>query len=77
MSDDEDLSTELLVKNYSVKEIKQLQKMTEEIRDHWKKMLAEAPKNLSEGLRMAIELSITQAENDLVKIQDELLDRAH
>jgi len=77
MSLEEDISTELLIKTYSVKEITQLQKMTEEIRDHWKKMLVEAPENLSEGLRMAIELSITQAEDDLVKIQEELLSRAH
>ena len=76
MSLEEDLSTELLIKTYSVKEITQLKKMTEEIRDHWKKMLAEAPANLSEGLKMAIELSITQAEDDLVKIQEELLSRA-
>jgi hypothetical protein len=75
--DDEEESTALLIKTYTDKEIKQLRKMTEEVRDHWKKMLAEAPANLSEGLRMAIEKSIEQAESDLKEIQEELLDRAH
>ena len=72
--EDEEESTALLIKSYTDKEIKQLRKMTEEVRDHWKKMLVEAP---SEGLRMAIEKSIEQAEADLKEIQDELLDRAH
>jgi hypothetical protein len=72
--DDEEESTALLIKTYTDKEIKQLRKMTEEVRDHWKKMLAEAR---SEGLRMAIEKSIEQAESDLKEIQEELLDRAH
>ena len=70
-----DEPTELNLKEYSVKEIKQLQKMTEEIRDHWLKMLKEAPASLSEGLRMAIELSIQQSEDDLEKIQAELSSR--
>jgi truncated hemoglobin YjbI len=70
-----DEATELNLKDYSVKEIKQLQKMTEEIRDHWLKMLKEAPASLSEGLRMAIQLSIEQSENDLEKIQAELSSR--
>jgi hypothetical protein len=72
--DDDEESTALLIKTYTDKEIKQLRKMTEEVRDHWKKMLAEAR---SEGLRMAIEKSIEQAESDLKEIQEELLDRAH
>ena len=72
--EDEEESTALLIKSYTDKEIKQLRKMTEEVRDHWKKMLAEAR---SEGLRMAIEKSIEQAESDLKEIQEELLDRAH
>jgi hypothetical protein len=70
-----DEPTELNLKDYSVKEIKQLQKMTEEIRDHWLKMLKEAPASLSEGLKMAIELSIQQSEDDLEKIQAELSSR--
>jgi hypothetical protein len=64
----EDQETVLDIDAYTAKELQQLQKMTEEVRDHWKKMLAEAPANLSEGLRMAIELSIRQAEEDLEKI---------
>ena len=70
-----DEPTELNLKDYSIKEIKQLQKMTEEIRDHWLKMLKEAPATLSEGLKMAIQLSIQQSEDDLEKIQAELSSR--
>lgn len=68
----EDQETVLDIDAYTVKELRQLQKMTEEVRDHWKKMLAEAPANLSEGLRMAIELSIRQAEGDLEKIASKI-----
>ena len=64
--------TTLEIDGYTAKELRQLQKMTEEVRDHWKKMLAEAPANLSEGLRMAIELSIRQAEEDLEKIASKI-----
>ena len=73
--DDLDEPTQLDLKEYSVKEIHQLQKMTEEIRDHWVKMLKEAPSTLSEGLKMAIELSIQQSEDDLEKIRAELASR--
>jgi hypothetical protein len=70
MSSEDD--TGLEIDAYTAKELRQLQKMTEEVRDHWKKMLAEAPANLSEGLRMAIELSIRQAEEDLEKIASKI-----
>ena len=73
--EDLDEPTQLDLKEYSVKEIHQLQKMTEEIRDHWVKMLKEAPSTLSEGLKMAIELSIQQSEDDLEKIRAELASR--
>jgi len=65
-------TTALDIDGYTAKELRQLQKMTEEVRDHWKKMLAEAPANLSEGLRMAIELSIRQAEDDLQTIASKI-----
>jgi hypothetical protein len=68
----EDQETVLDIDAYTAKELRQLQKMTEEVLDHWKKMLAEAPANLSEGLRMAIELSIRQAEEDLEKIASKI-----
>jgi hypothetical protein len=70
-------SIELVIKDYTVNEIKQLQKMTEDVRDHWIKMLAEAPPTLSEAMRMAVQKSIQQAEDDLKHMQGELLDRAH
>ena len=68
----EDQETTLDIEGYTAEELRQLRKMTEEIRDHWKKMLAEAPANLSEGLRMAIELSIRQAEEDLEMIASKI-----
>jgi hypothetical protein len=71
-TDAQDQETPLDIDAYTAKELRQLQKMTEEVRDHWKKMLAEAPANLSEGLRMAIELSIRQAEEDLEKIASKI-----
>ena len=68
----EDQETSLDIESYTAEELRQLRKMTEEVRDHWKKMLAEAPANLSEGLRMAIELSIRQAEEDLEMIASKI-----
>ena len=68
----EDQETTLDIEGYTAEELRQLRKMTEEIRDHWKKMLGEAPANLSEGLRMAIELSIRQAEEDLETIASKI-----
>jgi hypothetical protein len=72
MSSTDQETTALEIDGYTAKELRQLQKMTEEIRDHWKKMLAEAPASLSEGLRMAIELSIRQAEEDLETIASKI-----
>lgn len=71
-ADAQDQETSLDIEGYTAKELRQLQKMTEEVLDHWKKMLAEAPANLSEGLRMAIELSIRQAEEDLETIASKI-----
>lgn len=72
MSSEDEETTALDIEAYTAEELRQLRKMTEEIRDHWKKMLAEAPANLSEGLRMAIELSIRQAEEDLETIASKI-----
>jgi hypothetical protein len=71
-ADSQDKETSLDIEGYTAEELRQLRKMTEEVRDHWKKMLAEAPANLSEGLRMAIELSIRQAEEDLETIASKI-----
>jgi hypothetical protein len=72
MSSEDQETTALDIDGYTAKELRHLQKMTEEVRDHWKKMLIEAPANLSEGLRMAIELSIRQAEEDLETIASKI-----
>lgn len=71
---DEELSLVNDVKGYSVKELVQLQKITQEVKDHWVKMLLEIPET-KPGLRMAVEASITQAEDDLKVIADEIRSR--
>ena len=63
------------VKGYTVKELEQLLKMTEEVRRHWKSML-ENKEKMNEGLGMALELSVQEAENDLKLITSEMEARA-
>ena len=72
---DFDIAIEVVMKSYTIKEIKQLKVMTEEVRDHWVKMLKEAPATIGEGLKMAIGKSIEQANEDLEKIAAELASR--
>jgi hypothetical protein len=56
----DDFSQEL--KEYNLKELSQLQKMTEEVRDHWMKMITQP---MNEGMKEALRLSIQQTEDDL------------
>ena len=56
----DDFSQEL--KEYNLKELGQLQKMTEEVRDHWMKMITQP---VNEGMKEALRLSIQQTEDDL------------
>jgi len=72
---DEDLSLVNYIKDYSLTELGHLRKITEEVRDHWVKMLLEIPET-KPGLRMAVQSSITQAEEDLEVIADEIGRRA-
>lgn len=68
---DEDISLVQYIKDYTITELGHLRKITEEVRDHWVKMLLEIPEN-KPGLRMAVEASITQAEDDLKVIAEEI-----
>jgi len=56
------------IKEYSIKELGQLEEMTKQVLDHWKSMLGP---DLKEGTRKAIEISIEISENDLQLIANE------
>lgn len=62
------------IKEYTVQELNQLTKMTSDVLEHWIKMLEGVPPD-KEGLRMAIKISIQQAETDLQLISKEILGR--
>jgi len=62
------------IKEYSIKDIEQLIKMTESVREHWKTMLADTP-CLGPAMKMAIELSIKNADDDLAIMANELAAR--
>jgi hypothetical protein len=64
------------VKSYTISELNQLMKMTTDVRDHWKNMLKEIPDD-KEGLKMAIQMSIKQAEDDIETITKELAGRGN
>ena len=72
MEEESDLSQE--IKDYTITELTQLKKMTEDVREHWLKMLKEIPDD-KKGLKMAVELSIKQAETDLELIIKEVATR--
>ena len=75
LTDDFDLSNLCQeVKEYTLKELQQLQKMTQDVRDHWLKMTQEH--ELKEGLLNAIKMSIEQTEIDLKIILDEIESRS-
>jgi hypothetical protein len=72
MEEESDLSKE--IKEYTITELTQLKKMTEDVKEHWLKMLKEISDD-KKGLKMAVELSIKQAETDLELIEKELAGR--
>ena len=55
------------IKQYSFKELKQLETMTQQVLDHWNSMMRP---DLKEGTKKAIELSIEIAKNDLKLIKE-------
>ena len=57
------------VKSYTLTELHQLRKMTEDVLQHWKDMLKN---DIKEGLHMAIDMSIKQTEDDLKVINNEI-----
>jgi hypothetical protein len=71
--EDDDLTLNL--SSYSEDEIKQLRQMTVEVKSHWTSMLKEHSEKINEATRMAIQMSIDQADDDLKVIDKELEDR--
>lgn len=57
------------VKEYTADELKQLKKMTEEVRDYWKEMVKSVK---ADDLKKAIDMSIAQTEADLAVIEEQL-----
>ena len=56
------------IKEYSLKELEQLESMTKQVLDHWHSMMRP---DLKESTKKAIEISIEIAENDLKLIKNE------
>ena len=50
------------IKDYSLKDLEQLENMTRQVIDHWKSMISP---QIKEGTKKAIEISMEIAENDL------------
>jgi len=60
-----------VIKEYSSKDLRDLERMTNEVLQHWKSMLAHP--ELKEGIKIAVELSIKTSENDLKIIKEQLI----
>jgi hypothetical protein len=71
--EEEDLTLNL--SSYSEDEIKQLRHMTVEVKSHWTSMLKEHSEKINEATKMAIQMSIDQADDDLKVIDKELENR--
>jgi hypothetical protein len=56
------------IKEYTLKELEQLESMTKQVLDHWHSMMRP---DLKESTKKAIEISIEIAENDLKLIKNE------
>ena len=56
------------IKEYSSKELEQLEEMTRQVLSHWKSMMRP---DLKEDIKNAIKISIEISENDLLLIAEE------
>jgi len=70
---DPDLDLTQQISSYTENELKQLEKITLEILAHWEQMIKVCGAKMNEGTRMAIDLSMEQANKDLVIIRDRLV----
>jgi hypothetical protein len=58
------------IKEYSSKDLRDLERMTEEVLQHWKTMLSHP--NITESTKKAVEMSIQTSENDLKIVREQL-----
>lgn len=75
MSNMEDDSIDLNLSSYSDDELRQLKSMTEQVKEHWQKMLVEHEEKLNPTVEKAIKMSIEQALQDLREIEAEQEER--
>lgn len=69
---DPDLDLEEQISSYTMPELKQLEKITLEIINHWEDMLKKAGGRMNEGTKMAVDLSMEQAKKDLTLIHEKM-----
>jgi hypothetical protein len=69
---DPDLDLQEQISSYTEQELKQLETITLEVIAHWQKMIQVCGANMNEGTRMAIDLSLEQANKDLVVIRERM-----
>ena len=58
------------IKEYSSKDLRDLERMTQEVLQHWKSMLSHP--SITESTKKAVEMSIQTSENDLKIIKEQL-----
>lgn len=69
---DPDIELADQISSYTDHELKQLEKITLEIVNHWEDMLKKAGGRMNEGTKMAIDLSMEQAKKDLALIREKM-----
>jgi hypothetical protein len=60
------------ISSYTMTDLKQLEKITLEILNHWEDMLKKAGGRMNEGTKMAVDLSMEQAKKDLALIREKM-----
>ncbi len=68
----EDDPLNLNLPSYTFHEIRQLERMTQDVLEHYKKILQEWTSDGPAHLRQAVEMSLEQAEKDMKEIQAEI-----
>jgi hypothetical protein len=69
---DPDIDLAAQISSYTEAELKQLETITLEVIKHWEDMLKVAGGRMNEGTRMAIDLSMEQAQKDLKLIREKM-----
>lgn len=69
---DPDIDLAEQISSYTDAELKQLETITLEVIKHWEEMLKVAGGRMNEGTKMAIDLSMEQAQKDLKLIREKM-----